>query len=687
MALIHIELKDIYAAYYTLERLESIPTTLLYLHTFLDGAVSIIKKKFEEGIILLEKVLQDGHNFDVTIDISIMIRPIARSYRAYALFYLGNINSARHEYIELREDGLITSSDEYNLELCQGIIDTKEYKFERARSHFKNAHNRDKCRIEPRFYLAILDLIEYIHSEGDRFDEFIRMQQDPDLMDVKVTLSNKVMKAIETLQAILDTNDSCSNLSFYIGFLKLSVGIAQSAIENFDLAMDKSDDNHAHHFLWKGIALAMHNNYEQALNEFRVSLSIDPTYFLAGLYKGRCYLYMQEVSRAFNAFHDFINEGPEEAEIKYWVGNFFFVYGISSHANKAYLESLNIKSSEDTLRELYKSFIVEKNLVKALDVLHSLQEDFHRQPYRFDAIALEALRKTSSEDFKGALADLTPLTEQSESGLVFKDYDVFFYIGICYVYLKSYSAAINCFKTAESKKYAQMSQFEFHEVEALNQIFDPEPVDEEKPLDEGEPIPGQTFTYPELMYNLGLAYLLLGSKIPACEYLRQCGNSESRTTDKITLLIQALEGDERASYALQDESSMFPFESRLCGIYEALEIPITGGLIYRGYLSFCLPIVRPPDIKIKVGYEILKDINITIVENRPEAPWIKKGHQGIMFTNEVINDEVIEVETAEQLIEHMMANNKETKFNTKVKLKAEHLFEQQKEEVKSTSKY
>lgn len=67
----------------------------------------------------------------------------------------------------------------------------------------------------------------------------------------------------ETLEATQNQNDSCANLSFYIGLQKLSIGQENEAIQNFSTAIDKSEENMAIHFMWKGIALAMCEQYDK----------------------------------------------------------------------------------------------------------------------------------------------------------------------------------------------------------------------------------------------------------------------------------------------------------------------------------------------------------------------------------------------------------------------------------------
>lgn len=79
--------RDIYLAYYTLDRVEDIPVEMenMYnLKLFLDGAVNMIKKKYKEGLEILNKVTPDKLHEP-------MVRKILPSYVAYGKFCSGQL--------------------------------------------------------------------------------------------------------------------------------------------------------------------------------------------------------------------------------------------------------------------------------------------------------------------------------------------------------------------------------------------------------------------------------------------------------------------------------------------------------------------------------------------------------------------------------------------------------------------
>lgn len=68
-------------------------------------------------------------------------------------------------------------------------------------------------------------------------------------------------------------------------------------------------------------------------------------------------------------------------------------------------------------------------------------------------------------------------------------------------------------------------------------------------------------------------------------------------------------------------------------------------------MSFCLPKVAIPNIQIEYEDDILNDLQVflffflkksskikfklSLIENKPEAPWIKRTEDGIVFTDKV----------------------------------------------------
>lgn len=709
IALIKIEERDIYAAFYTLQRVEDIPENVRYLHNlkiFLDGAVSMIKKKFKEGLEAMQKIKNES-------EINEAILPMILSYTAYGNFSLGRIQMALDDYKNLEKSGKILSGDIYNKNLCLGILEAEKKNFDAALGYFTEAQEIDKSKIEPPFYIWLMSIIRLVEENKQEYLEFIKpvekkfSSSKEKFSDLKKQLILVVYESLEHLEKVLNENDSCSNLSFYVGYLKLAIGLENEAVENFNKAIDKSDDNLALHYIWKGIALCMCNDYDRALGEFRIALNVDPSDYMAALYKGRCYLYKKEINRAFYAFKDFMDEANQEHEIKLWVGNCFLSNGMNNHADQFYTEALSVKKSESCLKELVKCCIAEKNLIKALKLLKELVDMYPKPCYDYDLRILEALKNTSNKDFSEAQNIFTDLLDVNQIGLVFSQSDLHFYRGFCLFYLKNYKSALDYFESALDIKYNKEGKIDMREEdEALRAIFE---GDESE--DRG-PVTGKTFTKLEMVYNIALTNLMAGNVDLCVEQLKSIldfdsekeGKSEflivikSILEEPINSIIRIIEqgglkdedidkddseiSEERTSSVSANSQlarvktiSVFPISNRLCGIYDEIAYTLNDkGDCLKFRLSFCLPFIELPDMSIKASFEILKDIKISSVENRPEAPWIKRNKTGIIFTNNLIEKEAYEVNDVKELIDQI-SHDKEAVVNTRVKLNAEKIFE------------
>lgn len=248
---------------------------------------------------------------------------------------------------------------------------------------------------------------------------------------------------------------------------------------------------------------------------------------------------------------------------------------------------------------------------------------------------------------------------------------------------------------------------------------------------------GQTFTRIETLYNIGLCYLLEGNYDKAVEQfekmitvdpaspmyqeefeeLLKCSLQPSvqqvidilRTKSVPESLLRNRESSLRDSENMLDvmnapsnyqdqeyEIAIFPCVNRLCGIYEPIIHELTASADRKSQmlsikLSFCLPYIAPPSLSIKAGFETLEKIDISCVENRPEAPWIRRTADGIVFTNNILEKEAYFVGDVDELLEQIEESDKAV-VNTRVKLNAEKIFEEirrkeKEDEEKKKSKF
>ena len=175
LALIRIQERDIYLAYYTLDRVNEIPedlSMLFHLKIFLNGAVNMVKKKFKDG-------LEDLQRLDVSKLVDCNIEPLVLSYQAYGYFCLGKVAEALALYTELETKGRLVEGDTYNLLLCKGILHGEAKEFDDARKFFEKARSMFRLRVEPTFYLVVAQLLLVSRPYQVRGGECGRVQQLP----------------------------------------------------------------------------------------------------------------------------------------------------------------------------------------------------------------------------------------------------------------------------------------------------------------------------------------------------------------------------------------------------------------------------------------------------------------------------------------------------------------------------
>lgn len=151
LAIIRIQERDIYLAYYTLDRIEEIPEdlpALFHLKIFLNGAVNMIKKKFKDG-------LEDLKKLDMNRLKECDIESLALSYQAYGLFCLGKIDESQEILKEMEKRRSLVEGDTYNKLLCQGILNGETKKFAEARAYFERARSIFRLKVEPTFYIVV----------------------------------------------------------------------------------------------------------------------------------------------------------------------------------------------------------------------------------------------------------------------------------------------------------------------------------------------------------------------------------------------------------------------------------------------------------------------------------------------------------------------------------------------------
>jgi hypothetical protein len=62
-------------------------------------------------------------------------------------------------------------------------------------------------------------------------------------------------------------------------------------------------------------------------------------------------------------------------------------------------------------------------------------------------------------------------------------------------------------------------------------------------------------------------------------------------------------------------------------------------------LSFCLPGIELPSMQPEFDNKLIDNLGPHVVENKPEAPWIRRTSEGIVFTDNVQYFEELDLKT------------------------------------------
>lgn len=676
-----------------MDRLEKIPEGVNYikdLKTFLEAAINLMKKKYLLGVDLLNNIGEDS-------EVDEMVKNLVYSYRAFGNFSLGKIKEAFSDYEILRKRGKESDSDIYNMYLCKGIQAASKNNFKEAKISFNNALNINKKSVEPKFYLAMLTL-------EMTFNEIMGNMEGMDEVNFKT-----IVEVIKDMEDILKYNDSSANLYFQLGKLKLITGSISESINCFDTAIEKSEDHISLHFYWKGLSRCMAGEYENSLADFSTANEIEKEAFkkekneeneeeyLNWIEKrcemlttyGKAFLFLRDYDngvRIFEKIEKFkqseYEESPKlkeksklifeyfESKFNYYLGCFFYLFGYNHEACKLYKHSVieyseKTEFREDALLWLTKCYITEKNLVRALEMLEMIKEEYPNPKYSFDYAIMNCLKLTSMGDFSQAYTQFLDLFDFE--GLIFKKEDVVFYSGICLFYSGDFSEAKKMFEKAANLKYGKTKTSEY-ENEALQRMM------MEYLQDEAEehvmPSCNQTFTKAEIYYNCAICSLKLEKFDEALSYFEKLGYEKMEeegfysedliqnltvfiapSLKKIKNLIQSkIKGEIDDQEPGVFEVEIFPSENRLCGIYNHVFLEFSESVKICIKLSFCLPFINLPDISISKDFSEVKNMGLKDIENRPEAPWIKRNDNIIIFTDNFIEDEAYYVEDVEELM-------------------------------------
>jgi tetratricopeptide (TPR) repeat protein len=290
-----------------------------------------------------------------------------------------------------------------------------------------------------------------------------------------------------------------------------------------------------------------------------------------------------------------------------FAGNLLLSIGAYKDAARAFSYLPEVKAKPHLLEKRVLCNLAVKELSLVIKDLKLLAFTHGDRASRVDLLCLEALKEFSQEGKspearEALLGGLEHAVLHGSEGKIFRSSDVCFFAGVASLIDRRPQKAREHFETAFDRKLDE-GDLGMMELEFSN----------------------RTFNQYEYLYCLFLAEQMGGHPAEAELYLTQL--LEQVPKEQAARMGEGLGG--------REPWCPFPVEGRLSSIYPPLAI---GGRAYQ--LSFCMPRVELPEQELDLQESLLGKVQLGVLEGRPDAPWIERGLHGVVFTQELITDEV-----------------------------------------------
>ncbi|CAD8186240.1 unnamed protein product [Paramecium pentaurelia] len=581
-----IDKNNFYSASHNLERkifLDIFNDQFIQIELFVEGTIFLMKKKFDQGIEFLSEMIQIQND---------SLKVLALQFRAYGYFYKSNYRYALKDLLDCDQNQLEQGSV-YNLLLCQALLKFEENDLNSSYQIFQEAYELFKSKQEPFFYQATLLIRKYC----------ININED----NGKIYLN----QALENLQKALLIRES-SNVLFYKGVLNFALGNFDQADQDLELAIENCNENQAQHYYVRGLLHNCLKLYDMAILDFKSCLHLEQEHLDSYLNRCRAYIHIGDLDNAYLDLMKYV-ENCKEDQLNYqMIGMLFFYIGSFEEA----IFSLNMDSSIESQYLKIKVLLFYKELNIAHSELQLISENNHKANIDFQIVNI--LKLMCSNEIYTNLQDnisvLNKIQMSRQEGDIFKLCHIWFYYGVLLVFQREYSMAL---------EYLNLS----YEFESESENFN------------SHDFGNQIYNFKEYLYNNALINLMMNNNTIAIELLNKLYDNLNSMEEKVQLQIfikliydDMLDTTENIKLIIQNEFYLFQQKNRLSSLLPVLQLPLKKYNV-RTKLSFCLPRIEFPSIEIAFDQKLLEEITPQIVENYPEAPWIKRIKQKIVFTD------------------------------------------------------
>ncbi|CAD8059821.1 unnamed protein product [Paramecium sonneborni] len=637
IAKIKIEQRDFYAAYHTLNRAALLDTEQSYLEKFrlfTEAVIHLMKRKFQESLNNFQEI-QNNHQLND------FLKPLFYAYRAYGLFCLSKHQQALEDYKLLLDIQPAESSVHYNKFLCEGILKIQAGQFNIGMEFFQRAQKIFQKKMEPTFYQGVTLINQAFKKKNDQYKDII--------------------KGLELLDKAQNLNDQNANLYYIRSIVKCFLGQINEALADIESAIQKSEDNIAKYFYFRGMVYGILKQYQHSLNDFSICLTLDETFADAFLNRAKCHFLSGDSNSAFQDLQQCIHILQDDPRMHVWAGNFLFANAAIEDAIKAYSNNKDFKNNPKLLQLRSECYMILSDLRLCQEDVNRIYKLTKEKTAEFDKDILQALRLVFKDDqqiyfneeseseqrefinnLNKAINSLSQLSRGK--GRLFQQFHVYIFRGVFLFHLEKYEEALKDFQMAKSQKELSITEKRLKQKGSQTDLFNDEEFFE---LTEDEE-DADLLEILEIKFNELICLVILKQFKKAKEKCKQLiENINEAKQEGLQILLMHIEQilikdqhpiDYQRVICLYDE----PKENIIC-----FQVPIffIDGLKIR--LSFSLPKLSPPSLSIVFDKQLIQDIGPLSVENKPEAPWIRREQQDdmIIFTDNVQQIDDIRLET------------------------------------------
>lgn len=599
---IKIKQKDYYGAMHTFKRATDINVEVKeqkVLKGYVEAILLLMKRKFKEGITQLSRIIKKKE------------QPIQEYIgNCYAFRGYGYASIEKHEQAvrNLNNASKIQELDnasKYNLQVSSAVL-TAEKAPEESLKVLDEAFKDFSKNTEPLAYQAAIYLGQARKGNGKKLAE----------------------KAKALLDKAIVIRDSDCDLYFFRGIVLYFMGKPIEAVPDYEIAIDKAEDNMPVHFLARGLCYAQLKLIKEAMQDFSIALQLNESLSDAYFFRGRCYFLLDDTQQAFQDYQKMITNKNDDPVSHINAGNLLLLAGSIEDASKAFTNANSVQPTSEAFLQRSKCYIMlEKPDLAILD-LESAQKLGMKLDTDIELMRVLYAGLDSENSLSKKISQINKLLHQALNEKIFQKKHFHWYRGVFLFMNSEFQKAKTEFKAALDTKYES----------------------EEASTDKDNS---------EVLFNLSLCYIMCEQYEAALIHLQELvyileGTDRGKILLMIgilnlvmqeneqarTVMLEAFKYDSVTSTAYLEEKpsvELLPFSSNspLASKYPLREVQIGDCHAIFVRPSFSFPFVKLPNLEFNTESSILDNFLVKSVKCKPEAPWLNRVKGTIQFTEEI----------------------------------------------------